>query len=91
MTFNPLNPNLLAQLVHVSVGINVALVTLLLMRHNPVWIYLIPIFLGVIFLKETLYDPKYETDQPFFCEGAFDFFMYIVGIGLGYLVWVLVK
>lgn len=54
------------------------------------WILLpTPYFLGavlgmelVVLLKETLLDPRIETDQPFFWAGAEDLAFWQPGIGL---------
>lgn len=39
-------------------------------------------FTVVVFLKELLWDPVNEVDQPFLWAGVTDFFWYIVGIAV---------
>jgi hypothetical protein len=38
-------------------------------------------FIVVVFLKELLWDPTQEIDQPFLWAGVQDFAFYLVGIG----------
>jgi hypothetical protein len=38
-------------------------------------------FVLVVFLKELLWDPVNEIDQPFLWAGAMDFALYLVGAG----------
>lgn len=39
-------------------------------------------FTVVVFLKELLWDPANEVNQPFLWAGATDFFWYVVGIAV---------
>jgi hypothetical protein len=39
------------------------------------------VFVVIVFLKELLWDPANEVDQPFLWAGATDLFFYLVGVG----------
>lgn len=41
----------------------------------------VAVFVGIVLLKESLWDPANEIDQPFLWAGAGDLFFYLVGIG----------
>jgi hypothetical protein len=49
--------------------------------HPNVPRFVLAAFLVIVFLKELLWDPANEVDQPFLWAGATDLFWYLVGIG----------
>jgi hypothetical protein len=80
---NFLDPEFLAQLVHIFAGLSIT--SLLYIKIGfPNTYYALTIFMFGVLLKETIFDPKYETTppQPFFWQGALDFVMYFPGIAL---------
>ena len=81
---NLLNPAFIVQLLHVVAGsaASALLYILFIKLGLSEYSYLIAIgiFLLIIILKETLFDPKYETNQPFFWQGTEDLLFYQPGI-----------
>jgi len=44
--------------------------------------FLVGAFLGLVFLKELLWDPVYEVNQPFLWSGVTDLSWYLVGMSV---------
>lgn len=83
--YNLLDPRFLAQLVHAFAGS--AITAILFIKIGlPFTYYALTIFLFIIFLKELLFDPKFEDKQPFLWEGVKDLFFYLPGIGITFLI-----
>jgi hypothetical protein len=82
---NWLSPELLAQEVHSVIGAAVVFGAWLLLRPWTVlgvraqWIA-VAALVAVVMLKETLWDPVNEVNQPFLWAGATDAAFYAVGI-----------
>jgi hypothetical protein len=80
-----LNANFITQLLHSFAG--AAVTALLFIKLGfPDSYYAIGIFLLVILGKETLFDPRFEKNQPFLWEGAQDFLFYLPGIAAALLI-----
>jgi hypothetical protein len=89
--FNFLSPEFLAQLTHVAFGALVFLTVLLIaFPMGAVWMWLALGFMIVVLIKESLIDPRIESNQPFFWKGVVDMGFYFPGYGLGTLIWVIV-
>ena len=43
----------------------------------------VAVFFGIDLVKETLWDPVYEGDNPFLWQGVVDFGWYLVGASIG--------
>jgi len=43
--------------------------------------FVLAAFVTIVFLKELLWDPANEVDQPFLWAGATDLLWYLVGVG----------
>ena len=86
--WNPLDPEFLAQLVHLFVGGFFGL-TVFVLAHfwNPLFWIAIPVFMFVILLKEMFWDPKNEANNPFWPQGVIDWTMYLPGIAMAAVVW----
>jgi hypothetical protein len=84
---NWLDPELLAQEVHGAIGFGFLLAVYYRIRpYAAVYFDLaIGVFLLVVFLKELLWDPVHETDNPFVWQGVEDWCFYMIGIALGAL------
>lgn len=50
--------------------------------HPNVPRYLLGAFLVIVFLKELLWDPANEVNQPFLWDGVTDLSWYLVGMGV---------
>lgn len=80
MKINVLNVQLLAQIIHVSVGLGVVWLAALLYYFKDIsLITTFVTFFIIIILKETVFDPIVEK-EPFLWGGAFDYSMYCVGV-----------
>jgi hypothetical protein len=64
-----------AQEAHSAIAFSVGLVGLLLFRS---WVPELAL-LAIALIKESLFDPKAEDNQPFLWEGARDFSFYVLG------------
>jgi hypothetical protein len=76
-----LSPKILAPEVHLSLGFLVPLALWVKFHFGPGF-GILALFVATVILKETLWDPKYEMNQPFLWEGAKDLLGYAVGIAL---------
>jgi len=88
---SPINPNpppfpgIVYPLAHGAVGWGflVALYLAVFVRYGAMWFWTgLVLFLVVIFVKETSWDPVHEQNQNFVWAGAYDLLMYIVGLVL---------
>jgi hypothetical protein len=86
MTFNPLDPQILAQEVHGAFGFGVFLAlyyrVLPLLGPGAFWVGLL-LFYAVVVLKEALFDPRFEgPTEPLWPAGVVDLLFYVLGTGL---------
>jgi hypothetical protein len=82
---NWLDPRLLASEVHAAIGCGF-LLALALRVPQHWWLLALLVFWVVVFVKESLWDPIHELDQPFVYEGLKDLAFYAVGMAVALVI-----
>ena len=83
-----LSPKILAPEVHGAIGFGFFVAVFYrVLPFGVGWLaYALAAFLGVVILKEAVWDPRNEPDEPFFWAGAWDLACYLIGLGAGLLL-----
>jgi hypothetical protein len=85
LSFDFLASTFLAQLAHFLAGAAITAVVYIIIIDKlklkfKYYYTTIAVFMFIIFLKESLFDPHFEQNQPFFWNGVEDMLFYLPGL-----------